>query len=111
MRIQPRTVEGLCHLKKAERIEVLGMVLLIALLIWRLMERSMRQYVEVNDCKLPGWLRRQTKKPTSFMMTTTFSSVMLVTMGTVRQLAKSFKASQLEYFKALGVPAEAFTVP
>ena len=63
-------------LKKAERIEVLGLVYLIALLIWRLMERSIRQYVEVNDCKLPGWLPRQTKKPTSFMMTTKFSLVM-----------------------------------
>jgi transposase len=98
-------------LKKAERIEVLGLVYLIALLIWRLMERSIRQYVEVNDCKLPGWLPRQTKKPTSFMMTTKFSSVMLVTMGAVGQLAKPFKAPQLEYLKALGVPAEAFTVP
>ena len=29
-------------LKKAERIEVLGLILLISLLIWRLMERSMR---------------------------------------------------------------------
>jgi transposase len=53
-------------LKKAERIEVLGLVLLISLLIWRLMERSMRQYVETNDCTLPGWVRRQTKKPTTF---------------------------------------------
>jgi transposase len=54
-------------LKKAERIEVLGLVLLISLLIWRLMERSLRQYVESNDCTLPGWVRRQTKKPiTSF---------------------------------------------
>ena len=35
-------------LKKAERIEALGMILLISLLIWRLMERSMRQYVEPN---------------------------------------------------------------
>jgi hypothetical protein len=33
------------------------------------------------------------------------------TMGTVGQLAKPFKAPQLEYLKALGVPAEAFTVP
>ncbi len=49
-------------LKKAERIEVLGLVLLISLLIWRLMERSMRQYVETNDCTLPGWVRRQTQK-------------------------------------------------
>ena len=33
-------------LKKAERIEVLCLILLTSLLIWRLMERSMRQYVQ-----------------------------------------------------------------
>lgn len=98
-------------LKKAERIEVLGLILLIALLIWRLMERSMRQYVEINDCTLPGWVRRQTKKPTSFMMTTKFSSVMVVTIAGHRQLAKSLKPVQLEYLKALGVTADIFTKP
>ena len=36
-------------LKKATRIEVLGLILLISLLIWRLMERSMRQYVQVSE--------------------------------------------------------------
>jgi transposase len=98
-------------LKKAERIEVLGLVLLISLLIWRLMERSMRQYVETNDCTLPGWVRRQTKKPTTFMMTTKFTSVMVITIGRHRQLAKPLKPFQKEYLKALGVTAEAFTVP
>lgn len=98
-------------LKKAQRIEVLGLVLLIALLIWRLMERSMRQYVEANGCTLPGWVRRQTKKPTAFMMTTKFSSVMVVTIGRHRQLAKPLKPSQLAYLEALGVAVEAFTVP
>jgi len=98
-------------LKKAERIEVLGLVLLISLLIWRLMERSMRQYVETNDCELPGWVRRKTKKPTSFMMTTKFSSVIVVAFGTRRQLAKPLKPVQLEYLKALGVTADTFTVP
>lgn len=48
-------------LKKAERIEELGLILLIALILWRLMERSMRQYVEVNDCALIGWERRPTR--------------------------------------------------
>lgn len=33
-------------LKKPERIEVLGLVLLLSLLIWHLIERSMRQFVE-----------------------------------------------------------------
>jgi transposase len=98
-------------LKKAERIEVLGLVLLISLLIWRLMERSMRQYVETNDCTLPGWVRRQTKKPTTFMMTTKFTSVMVITIGRHRQLAKSLKTYQQEYLKALGVTVDAFTVP
>ena len=33
-------------LKKPTRIEVLGLVLIISLLIWRLMERCMRRYVD-----------------------------------------------------------------
>ena len=98
-------------LKKAERIEVLGLVLLISLLIWRLMERSMRQYVETNDRTLPGWVRRQTKKPTTFMMTTKFTSIMVITIGRHRQLAKPLKTYQQEYLKALGVTVDVFTVP
>lgn len=98
-------------LKKAERIEVLGLVLLISLLIWRLMERSMRQYVETNECTLPGWVRRKTKKPTAFMMTTKFSSIMVITIGRHRQLVKPLKPFQLEYLKALGVTTDVFTTP
>jgi hypothetical protein len=44
-------------LKKPERIEVLGLVLLISLLIWRLIERSMRQLVEKGDRDLPPCVR------------------------------------------------------
>jgi len=98
-------------LKKAERIEVLGLILLISLLIWRLMERSMRQYVEVNDCTLTGWERRPTKKPTSFMMTTKFAGIMVITMGKNRQLARPLKDFQREYLQAMGVTPEIFTVP
>ena len=36
-------------LKKPQRIEVLGLVLLISLLMWRLIERSMHQFVEKGD--------------------------------------------------------------
>lgn len=98
-------------LKKAQRIEVLGMVLLISLLILRLMERSMRQYVENNDGTLPGWVRGQTKKPTTFMMTTKFSSALVIAMGPHRQLVKPLKPVQLEYLKALDVTTDAFTAP
>lgn len=98
-------------LKKAERIEVLGLVLLISLLIWRLMERSMRQYVETHDCTLPGWVRRKTKKPTAFMMATKFASIMVITLDRHRQLTKPLKPFQREYLTALGVPETTFTVP
>ncbi|NNJ99678.1 MAG: hypothetical protein HKP58_04630 [Desulfatitalea sp.] len=98
-------------LKKAERIEVLDLVLLASLLIWRLTERSMRRYVESNDCTPPGWVRRKTKKPTAFMMTTKFNAIMVLTIGSHRQLAKPLKPYQIEYLKALGVSADAFTFP
>jgi transposase len=98
-------------LKKAERIEVLGLVLLISLLIWRLMERSMRQYVQTHDCTLPGWVRRKTKKPTAFMMATKFASIMVITLDQHRQLTKPLKPFQREYLTALDVPETTFTVP
>jgi len=98
-------------LKKAERIEVLGLVLLISLLIWRLMERSMRRYVEENDCILTGWKRRPTKKPTAFMMTTKFAEMMVITIGRHRQLARPIKDYQQEYLVALGVSSRVFTEP
>src|SRR5439155_5762985 len=36
-------------LKKPERIEALGFVLLLALLLWRVMERAMRMYVDSSS--------------------------------------------------------------
>lgn len=98
-------------LKKPERIEVLGFVLLIALLIWRLMERNLRHYVEENDDYLPGWKKRVTKKPTAFMMSTKFINVLVITVGKQRKLAKPLNNVQLDYLIALGVNPDAFTVP
>jgi transposase len=42
-------------LKKPERIEALGLILLLALLIWRLMERAMRTHVDTTSTPLTGW--------------------------------------------------------
>ncbi|MBW2655890.1 MAG: IS1634 family transposase [Deltaproteobacteria bacterium] len=98
-------------LKKATRIEVLGMVLLIALLIWRLMEREMRRYLDSEDITITGWVRRKTKKPTAFMMSTKFVSVLVVKSGRNRQLARPLKPVQHEYLKALGVSPESFVTP
>ena len=98
-------------LKKNERIEVLGMVLLISLLIWRLMERTMRQHIEQNNQTITGWDNRQTKRPTSFMMTTKFTNTLVLTVGKQRKLARPLRAEQLEFLAALKVSSEVFTSP
>jgi transposase len=98
-------------LKKPERIEALGLVLLLALLLWRLVERALRLHVETTGSTLTGWDKKETLKPTAFMMMTKFAAVMVVKVGAYRQLAQPLSAVQQSYLSALGVPATSFTVP
>jgi len=65
-------------LKRPDRIEVLGFILLTSLLVWNLMEHVMRQYLKRTDSTVPGWDRKPTQTPTSFMMTTKFKGVLVV---------------------------------
>ena len=58
--------------KKTERIEVLGMILLIALLIWNLIQRQLRRHIEQTGETLPGWVNRPTPRPTAFMFSVKF---------------------------------------
>ena len=95
-------------LKKPERIEALGLVLLLALLIWRLMERAMRAYVDSPSTPLPGWDKKATERPTSFMMVTKFAGVIVVKLGPHRQLARPLSVVQHRYLTALDVPATYF---
>jgi transposase len=98
-------------LKKPERIEALGLVLLLALLLWRLMERSLRLHVETTGNALPGWDKKETAKPTTFMMMTKFAAVMVLKVGPQRQLTQPLSPVQQQYLLALGVPATSFTAP
>ena len=98
-------------LKKPSRIEVLGLVLIIALLIWRLMERCMRLHLEKTNSEITGWKKCPTTRPTSFMMTTKFLSILVARSGKQRQLVKPLKPVQLEFLQALGVSTEAFINP
>src|SRR5712692_7731906 len=75
-------------LKKPERIEALGLILLLALLLWRLMERTMRQHVDTTRPPLPGWDKKTTERPTSFMMVTKCAGVIVVKLGSHRHLAR-----------------------
>ncbi len=95
-------------LKKAERIEILGLIMLISLLIWRLIERALRQSVVNTDNDLPGWKNRRTKRPTSFMLMTKFSGIFIIKVGKERLLNKPLNTQQKEYLKALHLTPEIY---
>jgi len=96
-------------LKKPERIEALGLVVLLALLIWRVMERTMRTYVDTTTPPLTGWDKQATERPTSFMMVTKFAGVIVLKLSDHRQLARPLSVVQQQYLTALDVPAACFT--
>lgn len=96
-------------LKKPERIEALGLILVISLLIWRLIELTMRQYLEQHQCELPGWNNRPTERPTTFMMTTKFESVQVIMIRGQRLLGRRLSETQELYLAALGLTSSVFT--
>jgi transposase len=106
----PALVDSL-FLDTPERIEALGLILLTALLMWRLMERTMRQSVEERDEPVAGWDHKPTRRPTSFMMTTKFSGVMVIKIGPKRILNREFSPEQRQFLRALHVSPDVFTQP
>ena len=98
-------------LKKNHRIEVLGLVLLISLLIWRLMEHCMRRHIAETGSTVTGWKDKPTDKPTSFMLTTKFLSILVLKVENQRRLARPLRPVQLEYLRALNVDPMVFISP
>jgi hypothetical protein len=66
----------------------------LALLIWRLMERSLRIHVQTTGNALPGWDQQETTRPTAFMMMTKCARVLVLKVGPQRQLAQACSAVQ-----------------
>ena len=97
--------------QKPERIEALGLGLLVARLVWRLVESTLRVHVETTGKPGTGWDKKTTQKPTAFMMMTKFSAVLVLKVGSQRHLAQPLSPSQQPYLLALGLPATYFTVP
>src|SRR4029453_3682319 len=79
-------------LKKPERIEALGLILLLALLLWRLVERALRVHVETTGNPLLGWDKKATQKPTDFMVMSKFEAVMERKVEGHRHLARPWSA-------------------
>ena len=98
-------------LKKPERIAALVLVVLLALLLWRLMERAMRKHVDTTSTALPGWDKQGTERPPAFMRVTKFAGVIVLKCGHARQLARPLSAVQHQYLTALAVPAICCTLP
>jgi len=98
-------------LKSPRRIEALGLILVLALMIWRLMERTMRLNLAASQQKITGWQKRQTSRPTSFMMTTKFIGVFVLTSHRGRRLAKPLSSIQIQWLALLELTPDIFTKP
>jgi transposase len=96
-------------LKSEERIEALGLILLISLLIWRLIERKLRKHVEETGHPITGWDNRPTTSPTALMITSKFKNITIIRIGPHRRLNRPLKPVQLEWLEALGLKADIFT--
>jgi len=95
-------------LKKKERVEALGFVLVLSLLIWRIIERCLRGYIKERDTTITGWNKQQTERPTAFMMSTKFCSVHVLKKGPTRWLSRKVTDVQSQYLEALGLEEKIF---
>ena len=96
-------------LKTPSRIDALGMILVIALLIWRLMERQMRMYLAHEGKKLPGRDKKPTDRPTSFMMSTVFYGIQVARPKRGDPiLLRPLSDRQMQFLDALGLDERVF---
>jgi len=96
-------------LGRPERIEALGLILLIALLIWRLMELVMRTELKAREATVPGWDNKPTARPSAYMVTWKFRGILVLCIGGERRLARPLTDIQLAFLAALEVPPSCFT--
>jgi transposase len=94
-------------LKRPDRIEVLGFVLLASLLTWSLMEHVMREHLKSGATTISGWDRKPTTRPTTFMLTTKFKGVLVARIGAEWHFTTPLTGEQQQYLRALGLSEQA----
>jgi len=109
--LKDHAIVNALFLKTPARLEALGLILVISLTVWRLMERTMRVSLKESDSTVTGWEKRQTSRPTSFMMRIKFQSVLVLRTDSGRFLGDPLNSTQLDYLKILGLSPEIFTEP
>ena len=87
-------------LQKPARLEALGVVWILALMLWRRRERQRRQPLATPETTVPGGDKQATERPTSCMLTTTFAGLLGRTVGGHRQLARPLAGAQPQYLTA-----------
>lgn len=92
--------------KRPDRIEVLGFILLVSLLVWNLMAHVMRQYLKRTDSTITGWDNKQTTRPTAFMMTTMFKGILVVELNGTWHFTAPLTEERQQYVRALGLTEE-----
>jgi transposase len=98
-------------LKKPERIDALGLILLLSLLVWSLMERTMRVNQSEHKLDLKDLDNKPTVRPTSFIMMHQFHGILVIRRENERCLARRLGPTQAQYLMALGLKATIFTQP
>lgn len=100
-------------LKKAERIEALGFILLLSLMVWNLIQKVLRDHLEKHRKSILGWDKKQTHRPTTLMLLFYFQHVSIFKWneGRNRRLSRPLHPHQRDYLQALGLPECIFVTP
>lgn len=99
-------------LKTPSRIDALGMILVIALMISRLMQRMMRRFIEVTHQQLPGWKEKQdTDRPTTYMLTWALRGIRVQAYKGQRFFLEPPNERQLRYLEGLGLDETVYLEP
>ncbi len=99
-------------LKKAERIEALGVILLLSLMIWNLIQHLLRRYINQNEeNSIEGWDKKQTRRPTTAMVTYHFEHILIFRWHNkrLRKLGHALSPTQRKYLQILGLNELIFT--
>ncbi|MCK9288518.1 MAG: IS1634 family transposase [Sphaerochaetaceae bacterium] len=98
-------------LKTPARIDALGMVLILALLVYRLMERNMRLYLSQNEMTVLGWDEKPTAKPTTYMLFRLIRGIQVLCIDDQRLYLKPPNDRQMTFLEALGLDQSVYLDP
>ena len=98
-------------LKTPARIDALGMILVLALLIARLMEVHMRRSLTVSNETVIGLNEIKTNRPTFYAMTCVIMHIQVLSLNHQRILKNDPSDRQIQFLNALGLDHTVFVDP